>query len=288
MIAVAETLPSMSGEAAIRKAKLLRGDFSAAGFAGRADNELSNRFNAALDKVFAARREEFAGRENKARELVAELNKLTSEMTDVLAAEPRARAIRAELGELACRNTRRIEDEALAAFGVALENSRARQNAERSQLFSLTAQKVSSLLARVVNGEKPEDSEFAIDGLAAFHKLTASVELMRLAASGDGKALEKLKRAAAAAAAEMDRLCGELERSLGVAAKPAAADPMALAAELQAAMMCGNFGEAKKAKAETADPAKLAADFMNCGAVMPDELAALLKRFEELKSHIKI
>lgn len=78
LIAEAEALTDHSAET-VRRAKQLRTDFQAAGPAGRREPELTGRFNAALDKFFSGRREEFAERERKSRELVAELEALAAD-----------------------------------------------------------------------------------------------------------------------------------------------------------------------------------------------------------------
>lgn len=93
--------------------------------AGRAEHELSEKFNAALDKFFSGRREAFAGREEQAKKLVAEIDALGRRPDRYAAADARYRAIRRELRELSCRKTYPAEIKAGERFEAALGAARA-------------------------------------------------------------------------------------------------------------------------------------------------------------------
>ena len=82
LIEAAEGLDLAQGEIAVRRAKQLRSEFREAGLAGKLEKELAARFDTALEKFFAGRREQFNEKENKVRSLLGELEALTGTITD--------------------------------------------------------------------------------------------------------------------------------------------------------------------------------------------------------------
>ena len=100
--------------------------------------------------------------------------------------------------------------------------------------------------------------------------------------SCDAQALDKLNRQLAAAQAEHDRICSELEKLSGAQA----AEEDNLAAALEAAIM-GNFAKAEaKAAAQAVDPNKLASEYLNAGLLLPDDLEASFARFDAAMSNL--
>ncbi len=256
----------------IRRAKQLRDDFRAAGGAGRAEPELRNRLNTALDAFFNRRRERFAERETECDALIAELRNLAG---DPLAGLARSREIRARLRELACRSRERQERDAATEFERALGAARKRENAEKGELERNVARELAAKYAGLKRGEQ---TEFAVPAAAAlFPKLNAAAQLLAQAASGDdAEALEKLEKQFKNTAVEHERICAELEKIGGGTESGSGS----LAEELEAAIR-GNFARTEARNAvRSIDPAKLTADFLNAGLLPPEELEASFKRFD--------
>jgi len=299
LLAEAEQLAGQqSGEspspAAVQRAKELRAEFMATGRAGRIENELFDKFNAALDKFFSGRREAFAEREDHARKLVAEIDALTAEPGDAAAAESRYRAIRRELKELGCRKTFQSEIKAGERFESAITAARSRQLTDKLTLAKNVACSLASAWEEVKANGTLEEGRLAIEHLDRFPKLAAAAKLIGEAAAGDEKAKEKLAKSFENAAEERDRVTSALEKLVGIeskeeAAASAANDAMSLAAELTAAI-AGNFA-ASNARAEarerTVDPKQLLAEFVNAGLLEADALEASFERFDNAYGKVR-
>ncbi len=297
LVAEAEKLAEeQSGEspAAVQHAKQLRADFMAIGRAGRAESELLEKFNTALDKFFSGRREAFAEREDQARKLIAEIDALTANPEDTAAAQTRYRAIRRELKELGCRKTFSAEIKAGEKFEAALGTVRSRQLTDKLTLAKSVSRSLATVWDEIKAGETPDESRLAIEHLGQFPKLATAAKLLGEAAAGDEKAKEKLANTFESAAAERNRICSELEKLVGIESKeeaaPAAAnDAAALAAELTAAIF-GNFAasNARAAEREKAvDPKQLLADFVNAGLLETAELEASFERFDTANGKVR-
>lgn len=297
LLAEAEQLAEQqSGESpdAVQRAKQLRAEFMAAGRAGHAENELFDKFNAALDKFFSGRREAFAGREEQARKLVAEIDALAAEPGDAAAAESRYRAIRRELRELGCRKTFQSEIKAGERFEAAATAARGRQLTDKLTLAKTVARALAAAWADVKANGTLEEGKLAVENLDRFPKLASAAKLIGEAASGDEKAKEKLAKAFDNAAEERGRITAELEKLVGIeskeaAASPAAADAMSLAAELTAAI-AGNFAASSaraEAREKTLDPKQLLAEFASAGLLEADALEAAFERFDNAYAKVR-
>lgn len=280
LIAEAQALRDQPGDVAARRARQLRSDYHAAGPAGRAEHELLAQFNAALDQFFSGRREAFAEREKRARELIAEIETLSAGPTDPAAADKRVREIRTELRELACRNTFDAEKKALAKFEAALGSARSRQLSDRLSLVKSVARPLAEVWQALKSGETVDPEKLEIDHLDRFHRLHTAAELIRAAAGGDAKALKKLSRLEAAAQEEHDRINAALEKLAGITPAGEAAAPLSLAAELEAAI-AGNFAKSSAAaEAKPADPGQLLNEYLNAGLLAPEPLEESFRRFD--------
>ena len=294
LIAEAEQLAGESGEspAAVQRARQLRSEFMAAGRAGRAEQELSEKFNAALDKFFSGRREVFAGREEQSKKLIAEIDELAAHITDAAAADSRYRAIRRELKELGCRKTFQQEIKAGEKFEAAITSARTRVLADKLTLAKDIARSLASAWDEVKAGTPLEEGRLAIEHLDRFPKLAAAAALIGQAAAGDEKAKEKLAKSFENTAAERKRIIAELEKLVGIESKeepkPAADDALALAAELTAAI-AGNFAvsSAHESRPKSADPKQLLSEFTNAGLLESDALEASFERFDNAYSKIR-
>ena len=297
LLAEAEQLAAQqSGESpdAVQRAKQLRAEFMAAGRAGRIENELFDKFNAALDKFFSGRREAFAGREEQARKLVAEIDALTADPGDAAAAESRYRAIRRELRELGCRKTFQSEIKAGDRFEAALAAARGRQLTDKLTLSKTVARALAAAWADAKANGTLEEGKLAIENLDRFPKLASAAKLIGEAASGDEKAKEKLAKAFDNAAEERGRITAELEKLVGIESKeePAASaanDAMSLAAELTAAI-AGNFAASSaraEAREKTLDPKQLLAEFASAGLLEADALEAAFERFDNAYAKVR-
>lgn len=288
LIAEAEALTDHSAET-VRRAKQLRSDFQAAGPAGRREPELTGRFNAALDKFFSGRREEFAERERKSRELVAELEALAADPKEPGATEARAREIRARLRELACRNTYELEQQAFEKLDRSLGALRKRALTDKLALLRETARAAAALVDRFRAGGAIAPEEIGIDHAGLFSKLNAGLQLLPAASSGDAKAKERLEKLLHQAEKEHDRICSALEKLVGV--EPPAAekadDAASLAAELTAAI-AGNFAAgAVKAQEKPVDPKQLLAEYLNAGLLGSAALEESLERFDRAYGQLR-
>lgn len=280
LIAEAQALKDQPGEAAARRARQLRSDYHAAGSAGRAEHELLAQFNAALDQYFSGRREAFAEREKRSRELIAEIEALADGSAEPAAADKRVREIRAELRELACRNTFDAEKKALAKFETALGAARSRVLCDKLSLVKSVARPLAEAWQKLKAGESVDPALLEIDHLDRFHRLHTAAELIRAAAGGDAKALKKLTRLEAAAQEEHDRINAALEKLAGITPAGEAAEPLSLAAELEAAI-AGNFARSSAAaEAKPADPGQLQNEYLNAGLLAPEALEESFRRFD--------
>jgi len=297
LLAEAEQLAAQqSGESpdAVQRAKQLRAEFMAAGRAGHAENELFDKFNAALDKFFSGRREAFAGREEQARKLVAEIDALAAAPGDAAAAESRYRAIRRELRELGCRKTFQSEIKAGDRFEAALTAARGRQLTDKLTLSKTVARALAAVWEEVKANGTLEEGKLAVENLDRFPKLASAAKLIGEAASGDEKAKEKLARSLENAAEERGRITAELEKLVGIESKEetaasAANDAMSLAAELTAAI-AGNFAASSaraEAREKTLDPKQLLAEFASAGLVEADALEAAFERFDNAYAKVR-
>jgi len=257
-----------------RRARSLREEFRRLPGAGRRETELRRAFDAALQKFFDARSAAFADKEKEARELIAELGGLAAAP---LAALPRVREIRRRLDELNTRNTASDERAAFAAFDRALDAARCREAGEK---FRLCCETVSELARRNALREAGEPlPEAPVADLELFPKAGQFAKLLEAAAAGDGKAAERIARHISAARAEYEEIVGEIEALAGIGG--AAAEPLSLAAELEAAIT-GNFAraEAQAAEKKKSTPAELRQRFLAAGVVPAAELEAFRSRFE--------
>lgn len=245
----------------VRRAKNLRSEYNAIGGAGREEKELFAAFNAALDKFFADRNAVFAEKEQRGRELVAELEALAA---DPVAGAARARAIRDEFSALNCRKLYGAMEKAENTFTRARTEAEKSARADRWREFVAAARTAAGLLE---NGaaEIPEE-------LAKFPKLRQSLE----AAGAEDKSL--WNKLAAHGEKECARIVAEAEALRGGEKNAPALD---LAAELQAAIT-GNFArreaEAQKPKRSLDDLRK---EFMTLGALPRESLEKALALLEE-------
>ena len=278
LIAEAEALDLSQGEFAVRKAKQLRADYRQAGLAGRQEKELSARFDAALEKFFNGRREQFNEKENKVRALLDEVAALTGNITDPAAAEGRVRVIRNEISELNCRNLRGEEEKVMGAFNKALSSVRKKVLADKFTVYCEVAPLAAAAVDAVLAGEVP--AELPAEQIALFPKLQLAAQLVQEAAGGDAKAVEKLKKMAEYAKSEQERIVAELENAVGIKNESVAAE-RDLAAELQAAIF-GNsgFGTAAKQEAKTVDPKLLLNEYFNTGVSCCADMTASIGRFQ--------
>ena len=261
-----------------RRARQLREEFRNAGFAGKNDQELFQKFNTAMDAFFNARKAEFASKENRAKELIAEVEKLTATPVEAL---PRIREIREELRTLSCRETRQMETSALRKFDDALNAVRQESLRQKEADSESIAMSIAKAYDAWKAGETPEFP--AAEILAGFNRLQSIARLLTDAAAGDEKAVLKLEKSVAAARSERERICTELETLCGTA--PSENAVIDLAAELQNAML-GDFGKNSSADKKVADPQKLCADFAAAGIVPAAELGEFQRRFAAAKAMI--
>ena len=252
----------------VRRAKNLRSEYNAIGGAGREENELFRAFNAALDKFFADRNAAFAEKEQRGRELIAELEKLAG---DPVAGAARAREVRDEFAALNCRKLAGAMEKAENEFSRARAEADKNARATRWQEYTAAARAASRLLDDPEPELPPE--------LDRFPKLKHSLETARAAASGDAAAQSAWKKLSDHAAAECARIVAEAEELNGGAKNAAPAGD--LAAELEAAIL-GNFA---RREAEARKPRRtveeLRKEFMALGALPADKLEAALTALEK-------
>ena len=188
--------------------------------------------------------------------------------------------IRAELRELACRNTFDAEKKALAKFETALGAARSRVLCDKLSLVKSVARPLAEAWQKLKAGESVDPALLEIDHLDRFHRLHTAAELIRAAAGGDAKALKKLTRLEAAAQEEHDRINAALEKLAGITPAGEAAEPLSLAAELEAAI-AGNFARSSAAaEAKPADPGQLQNEYLNAGLLAPEALEESFRRFD--------
>lgn len=275
----AETLAGREGAAAVAEAKKLRADFQAAPRAGKAEAELSNRFNAAMDTFFGRRREEVAGSLKRREEIVEALEAFA--VAEAAAAEKTLRELREEWQQLpnaSRESTGKLEVRARAAatrIEKAIGDLRRKQQAERGLLFAGALREVAKLIAAARAGEPLP--EVTID-LSPFPKLaTLATELVAGSAG-----LDAVEKAIRNNTREFRRLLEEIESALAPKEKAPVAD---LAAELAAAI-AGNFGgSAVRELKRAADPRELARKLLGVGMVELGELDELLERYEKIGKH---
>jgi len=281
--AAAERKMAIIAEAAaltddVRRAKQLREEFRAAGSAGRKEPELYKQFNEAMERFFNGRREANAGREQRAKELISEVETLTA--ADPMAARERVKAIRDELRNLACRDTRTAEQTVLRKFDAALEAVRKQEAENRIAASGDVTMMLAKCYAAFKAGEQvelPGSEQFT-----GFPKLQTAYALISAAVNGDAKAAEKLEKQIVSARAEREQICSGMEDLAGM--NKNSEPELDLAAELQAAML-GNFGKSEdNSRSRSADPRQLCSAFAASGIVPPDELEEFQKRFNAAKS----
>ena len=256
----------------VRRAKQLREEYRNSGSAGRREPELYKEFNAAMDKFFTGRREEVNAKEQRARELVAELENICGNPLESL---ERSREIREELHNIACRETRSAEQQAWRKFETALNRARDEERNKRIAESGDVAMELARCYKEFLSGVETAAPDAA--RYTGFPKLQSSAVLLASAIGGDEKAAEKLSRNAAAAFSEREAICEKLEELAGVKVKDA--PEFSLAEELQNAMM-GNFGKASDRGEKAVSPARLLADFSACGLVDADKLIELQTRID--------
>jgi len=261
-----------------RRARSLREEFRRLPGAGRREAELYRAFDAALAKFFNARSAAFADKEKEARELIVEVESLAA---TPLAALPRIREIRRRLDELNTRNTADAERAAFAAFDQAIDAARSKEAGEK---FALCCETVAELARRNAMREAGEPlPEAAVPNLELFPKAGQFAKLLEAAAAGDAKAAEKIDRHFNAARAEYGEIVGGIESLAGIGgdSDAEAAEPLSLAAELEAAIM-GNFArdEAKAVEKKKSTPAELRQRFLAAGVLPAAEFEEFRRRFE--------
>ncbi len=262
-----------------RRAKQLREEFRNAGFAGKQDQALYEKFNTAMDNYFNARKAENASKEERAKELIAEINFLSA---DPIAALPRIREIKEELRNLNLRDTRNSEQQALKAFDKALNEVRQAEQRRKEENSDSIAMTLAMAYQSWKDGNEPVIPQE--NDLAGFNKLQNEAKLLADAAAGDEKAAAKLEKQVSIARSERERICAALENLSGKNSN--ASDTVVdLAAELQSAML-GDFGKSSSHAAENSDPHQLCAEFAACGIVPPAELTEFQKRFAAAKAVI--
>ncbi len=264
-----------------RRARQLREEFRNAGFAGKNDQSLYEKFNAAMDKFFNARKAENASKEEHIKELIAEIGTLTAAPAESL---PRIREIREELRQNPLYNIRHRAEAALRAFDEALNEVWRNEQRKKEENSDSMAAKLADAYQAWKDGSAvavPDAADFA-----GFNKLQSAAKLLAQAVAGDDKAAMKLERQIETARGERLRICEAMEALGGKAPeKDAVAD---LAAELQSAML-GDFGKnGTSASVRCADPQELCAQFAACGIVPPEELSGLQKRFARAKAVLKL
>jgi hypothetical protein len=259
----------------------LREEFRNAGFAGKIDQSLYEKFNAAMDKFFNARKAENASKEEHIKELIAEINALTANPSESL---PRIREIREELRQNTLRNVRQSAEAALRAFDEALNEVRRSEQRKKEENSDSMAMKLAEVYQAWKNGSEvsvPDAADFA-----GFNKLQSVAKLLTQAIAGDDKAAVKVERQIEIARSERIRVCEAMEALGGKAPEKDAV--LDLAAELQSAML-GDFGKSSSsAPSLCADPQELCAQFAACGIVPAEELSGLQKRFAEAKAILKL
>ena len=261
-----------------RRARQLREEFRAAGFAGKNDQELFREFNGAMDKFFENRKAENASRENRARELVSEIATLTADPAGSL---NRMREIREELRSLNCRETRESEQLALRQFDDALTAFRRQEQRQREENSDSIAMKLAERYDIWKQGNAPETADFS--AFSGFAKLQNMAKLLAEAVAGDEKAAAKLDKQIENARSERTRICEAMEKLCGNSGTENKATD--LAAELQFAML-GDFGKESNRNQTENDPHKLCAEFAASGIVPAAELQEFQRRFAAAKAII--
>ena len=182
--------------------------------------------------------------------------------------------------ELDCRETAADSRKASETFDAALSETRKKETRAKGDLGREVARELAAAADKLLAGEK---FEFTAPAAAEmFPKLASAAKLIASALEGDTKSAEKLNRQIAAARAEHERICSELEKLAGAQEN----EEENLAAALEAAIM-GNFAKDEaKAAAQKIDPNKLASEYLNAGLLPGDELESSFARFDAAMSKL--
>ena len=277
----AEGLGALPRAEALAKARELRAQFQAMPRGGKAEIEINNRFNAAMDVFFGGLRAADAAAKGRHQEVIDSLN--LSGPFDPAAAETALRSARAawaELPPLRREERARVENRfrsACAALEKRIESARSRRMEEKSGEFPAAMRFAASCVAAARRGEPVP--EVTLD-LTAFEKLGAAVT--DLVAEG-GKVPEGMEKALARNTREFRSLIEEWEALL---AKPAESAPRDLAAELTMAI-AGNFAAADFHPETARTPAELRRKLLAVGVIDPEAVEELLPRAEALLAAAK-
>ena len=182
---------------------------------------------------------------------------------------------------MACRRTFDQEKKACARFEQALSGARKRVLVDKLTLAKTVARPLAAAFSALKRGETVDEASLAVEHLDRFGKLNSAAQLLKSAIAGDAKALERLEKQAAAAEADQNRICSELEKLVGVKQEPEEAAPaLDLAAELQAAI-AGNFAKSSaRAVEKVVDPKQLLSEYLNTGLVDAETLERSFERFD--------
>lgn len=252
----------------VRAAKNLRAEYQKLAPAGRAEHDLRKRFDAAMNAFFAALKDDFAQKEVRANELIAELEQLC---LDPIASFARAQEIREEFHKLSCKATISGERAVLDRFSKALDAARKK---EKDSLFD----QLKPLALQIAAAYKDAESELPDEAvLEKFPRLRTAAKLIASSRSGEAGCAEKLEKQIAAARTEHERILSGLEALTAEKTQ----EPLSLAAEIEAAIF-GNFASAQTAdrKKKAADPKQLKQEFLNAGLLPVEELEASFQRFD--------
>ncbi len=284
LIDKAAKLFELPAEAAVRQARLLRNDYQALPFAGKAEAELSGQFNALLDKFFQAKREAIAGKEQSARQLIDEIAAMAHEFSDVTAASRRYRELKGQLRELNCHHLSDLEDKASQAFERRLAEEKRKFNADKLAIYKNHAETVARHYEQFLLDRSLDLSAIANLDLSMFAGLDNAVKLL---CGNDEKCCRKLEKQLEENRKNVKRICEELEKLAGGEPKKQPDSADALAAELAAAI-AGNFAvgpvTVKKVKI---DPNDLIEEYFRIGILPSEDLESSLLVIEKAKVSLK-
>lgn len=267
----AEKLAGLDFAAAAPKAKLLRAEFMKLARAGKTDAELNARFDAAMDKVFAARREELEAHIAAREAIVSELEAMIDAGASPFEAEKRLRELRnqyRELPPIPRDRAQSLESRARAAAGkLEKQLSEAKKQLERDRetLFVPALRELAAQLRAARAGEILP--ELAVN-LEAFPRLAALANQLAAGSLPDNldKQLNKNSR-------EFNELLDQLD----ALANPEAPPVLDLAAELQAAII-GNSVPGGSARTQPENPEELRRRLLSLGLPQPDDLEGIIAR----------
>jgi len=280
LIANAAKLFEIPPEVAVRQARMLRNDYQALPFAGKAEAELAGAFNGILDKFFQAKREAVAGKEAAARQLIEELAVLAQDFTGVPEAARRYREIKAQLRELNCHHLTELEDKASQAFERRLAEEKRKFNADKLAIYKNHAETVARHYEQFLQDRSLDLSEISNLDLSMFAGLDSAVKLL---CANDDKCCRKLERHLEENRKNAKRICEELEKIIGGGAKNETGSADALAAELAAAI-AGNFAVGPVAvKRVKVDPNDLIEEYFRIGILPLEDLQSSLLIIEKAK-----